>query len=236
MREALAESLESKFKLVRTQATSNMVAFDPSGRIRKYDTVEDILRDFFEIRLLTYQRRKNHQVAELERRYNIFFNKARFVHMIIKNELIFSGKKRGILILELREKGFQSIPKLKKGREANIVAKRARESGEDPAEAVDDFSSDFDYLLSMPIWSLTYEKYLKLLKRRDDVMTKIDTLSELHIRELYMKELEEFESTWDEMDQIIQSMLDEQYSCATCKRDAHARQKDKASIDNETGS
>jgi DNA topoisomerase II len=32
--------------------------FDPSGRIKKYDTAEDILREFFALRLVFYQKRK----------------------------------------------------------------------------------------------------------------------------------------------------------------------------------
>ncbi|EPY54117.1 DNA topoisomerase II [Schizosaccharomyces cryophilus OY26] len=213
MREAQAESLESKFKIVRSQATSNMMAFDPSGRIKKYETVEEILRDFYEIRLRTYQRRKELLVADLERRFDIFSNQARFVHMIIENELVVSKKKRSVLVTELREKGFQPISKPNKGREADMEAERARENGEDSPEALEDSSSDFNYLLSMAIWSLTYEKYLELLKKRDNVMAELDALIKLTPKDLYLQDLEEFEFTWDKvMEEINQSMLDDEES------------------------
>ncbi|WBW72278.1 DNA topoisomerase II [Schizosaccharomyces osmophilus] len=210
MREAVAESLEAKFKIVRSQATSNMMAFDPSGRIKKYESVEDILTDFFEVRLRTYQRRKELLVAELERRFDMFSNQARFVHMIIENELVVSKKKKNILVAELREKGFQPISKPKKGREADMEAERAQLRGEDPVEEQDS-SSDFNYLLSMAIWSLTYEKYLELLKKRDDVMTELDTLIKLTPKDLYLQDLEEFEYTWDNvMDEMNRSMLEDE--------------------------
>ena len=55
---ALEEGLEEKFKLSKTIATSNLVAFDAEGRITKYATVEDILKEFFNVRLKFYEKRK----------------------------------------------------------------------------------------------------------------------------------------------------------------------------------
>lgn len=50
--------LNKKFKLESSISTSNMVLFDPEGRIKKYDTTEEILADFYQLRLKTYQERK----------------------------------------------------------------------------------------------------------------------------------------------------------------------------------
>lgn len=55
---ALKEGLEEKFKLSKTLATTNLVAFDPEGRITKYATVEDILKEFYGVRMKFYGRRK----------------------------------------------------------------------------------------------------------------------------------------------------------------------------------
>ncbi|WBW74301.1 DNA topoisomerase II [Schizosaccharomyces osmophilus] len=221
MREALAESLESKFRLVRIQTISNMVALDSSGRIKKYDSVEEILYEFLRVRLETYQRRKGYLIAELESRYNVLFNKARFIQMITGNELMIWQKKRSTLIVELREKGFQSISKSdsKKNREAKKVVKRAREDGKDPIESLEDFSSGFDYLLSMPTWSFTYEKYSGLLKRRDDIEREIESLKNLDIKELYLKELEEFECAWNKMDELNhKNSLGDFCPCKKCRQ------------------
>lgn len=58
MNAALEEGLEERFKLNKTIATSNLVAFDVNGRIRKYDKVEDILEEFYQHRLKMYTERK----------------------------------------------------------------------------------------------------------------------------------------------------------------------------------
>jgi DNA topoisomerase-2 len=51
--------LEKKFKLETSVSLTNMVLFDSAGRLKKYDTVDDILTDFFELRLDHYQKRKD---------------------------------------------------------------------------------------------------------------------------------------------------------------------------------
>ena len=58
VKKALEEGLEERFKLSRTIATSNLVAFDPEGRITKYANVEDIMKEFFNVRIKFYEKRK----------------------------------------------------------------------------------------------------------------------------------------------------------------------------------
>ncbi len=58
MRLAEAEGLEKKFKLSMSLSTANLVCFDPEGRIKKYTSVEEILEEFYDLRLRYYQKRK----------------------------------------------------------------------------------------------------------------------------------------------------------------------------------
>ena len=58
MKKVLEEGLEEKFKLTKTISTSNMVAFDTEGRITKYESPEDILKEFYAVRIRFYERRK----------------------------------------------------------------------------------------------------------------------------------------------------------------------------------
>jgi DNA topoisomerase-2 len=58
MAAAEKEGLEVKFKLVSQIATSNLVCFDRQGRIRKYVSVNDILKEFCDVRKEFYQKRK----------------------------------------------------------------------------------------------------------------------------------------------------------------------------------
>lgn len=58
MQAALNEGLEEKFKLTKSIATTNLVAFDAEGRMTKYATVEDIMKDFYNLRIKFYEKRK----------------------------------------------------------------------------------------------------------------------------------------------------------------------------------
>lgn len=58
MKAALEKGLEEQFKLSKSMATSNMVAFDSHGRIHKYASVLDIMEEFYHVRLRFYEQRK----------------------------------------------------------------------------------------------------------------------------------------------------------------------------------
>lgn len=50
----LQEGIEERFKLNKTIATSNLVAFNAAGQIKKYEKVEHILEEYYEHRLAMY--------------------------------------------------------------------------------------------------------------------------------------------------------------------------------------
>jgi DNA topoisomerase-2 len=58
MKGALEEGLLERFKLQKQVPTSNLVAFDSRGMIRKYEKVEDILEEFYVFRMKMYDERK----------------------------------------------------------------------------------------------------------------------------------------------------------------------------------
>jgi DNA topoisomerase-2 len=54
----MEDTLAERFKLNKQVATSNLVAFDTRGQIRKYEKVEDILEEYYNFRLAMYTERK----------------------------------------------------------------------------------------------------------------------------------------------------------------------------------
>ncbi|KAJ6157931.1 DNA topoisomerase II eukaryotic-type [Penicillium chermesinum] len=195
MKTALSEGLEEKFKLSKTIATTNLVAFDAEGRITKYATVDDILKDFYTVRLKYYERRKQHQLSELQRELEKLTNQARFILMIVEGQLVISKKKKAILITELREKGFKSFPKVaeavKMGEDEPFL-----EEGEQEDKEIEKMSNGYDYLLGMPIWSLTLERVERLRRQIGDRETEIDALIKLSKEEIWTKDLDDFINEW----------------------------------------
>ena len=61
--EAHAKGLVTFFKLQTKMSTSNMMLFGADGLIKKYNSPEHILREFFDIRLEFYQKRRMQLLA-----------------------------------------------------------------------------------------------------------------------------------------------------------------------------
>eukprot|EP00976_Prorocentrum_cordatum_P026643 541684-Prorocentrum_minimum.AAC.5 len=66
MQEALKEGLHKKFKLTTTMGLSNMHLFNTGGVVTKYDSVEQILDEFYEVRLDAYDRRRAALIKQAE--------------------------------------------------------------------------------------------------------------------------------------------------------------------------
>ncbi|KAI0870975.1 DNA topoisomerase [Hypoxylon argillaceum] len=195
MNQALEEGLLEKFKLVKQVATSNLVAFDTTGRIRKYDKVEDILEEFYLYRLEMYMKRKAHWLGVHHSDYRKLKNQARFIQEIMDQKLVVSRKKKTVIIEELRERKYEAFVK-------NSEAKTKSEDDEDDAEnaeenVVDDDSRGYDYLLSMPIWSFTQERLDRLKEQILKKKAEHDELQALSEKDLWCKDLEDFEETWE---------------------------------------
>jgi len=58
LEKAEQQGLLEFFKLVAKLNLSNMMCFDGDGKIKKYNSAEDVLEDFYPIRLAYYQKRK----------------------------------------------------------------------------------------------------------------------------------------------------------------------------------
>lgn len=147
---ALEKGLEETFKLSKTMATSNLVAFDGQGRIHKYATVLDIMEEFYHIRLKMYQRRKEYLLNEMSKELEKLSNQARFIKMIVDGKLVVSKKKKAVLVAELREKGFKAIPKILDARKQGEFEPLVDEDevAEDAADSQNSVH-DYDYLLGV---------------------------------------------------------------------------------------
>lgn len=157
-----------------------MIAFDTNGKIHKYESPEQMLEEFYPLRLQYYQKRKvclasavmaciddnqDHVSNELSNELDKLNNQARFVKMIVDKELVVSNRKKADIVAELRRKDFKSFPKVAQAKEAGETAEVVEEEPEVPT-LNNESNSDFDYLLGMAIWNLTKEKVRMLIHSR----------------------------------------------------------------------
>ncbi|KAL2060876.1 hypothetical protein VTL71DRAFT_8928 [Oculimacula yallundae] len=196
MKSALADGLSERFKLNKTIATSNLVAFDHNGQIRKYEKVEDILEEYYGYRLALYTKRKAYWLAQINIAYRKLQNQAKFVMEIIDNKLVVSKKKKPVLVAELRKRGYEAFPKLKDAQKAGETDDVV-ENDEEVSVDEDTGARDFDYLLGLPIWSLTQERVDKLKSQMIAKKEEHDAMEKLSEKDLWCKDLDEFVEEWE---------------------------------------
>jgi len=193
---AVKEGLEKKFKLTSSITTSNMHLFDKKGSIKKYDNPEDILASFFRLRIKMYGKRKEHLVKKLGSEWRKLDNRVRFITMILDGDLVISKKKKKALLGELKKLGFEQFTKEKKAQAAGDTAEEEVEEEEDDEEQ-EVATGAYDYLLGMPMWSLTHEKVEALENEASIKREELDRIEGMSLEEMYVEDLDELEETYD---------------------------------------
>ena len=87
-------SVVKDFKMQKTFHTSNMHLFHPTKGIHKYESPEDILSDFVDIRIEAYRKRKAHMIEVLEQKMKKNTNMSKFVDMVINDKLVVFKRKK----------------------------------------------------------------------------------------------------------------------------------------------
>jgi len=95
-------------KLRKTIRVTNMHLLHPVHGIKKYASPLEIIKDFADVRVECYQRRKAYMLGELHARATLNENKARFISDVVSGRLVVFRRKRQELIREISD-SFASI-------------------------------------------------------------------------------------------------------------------------------
>jgi DNA topoisomerase-2 len=168
-RTALKELIESN-KLesvlhINSSETENVVTLDENGRLLQFDKAEDIVPYFCDYRLTWYDKRKKYLIGVLEKELMVLTNKARFVKSIIDKKLKVN----------------------------NVPKKEICDWLE--ANKFDKVSNSFDYLINMPIYSLTKERYAELIKERDSKKVELEEMRKKVPSDMYLDDLKSLKKT-----------------------------------------
>jgi DNA topoisomerase-2 len=164
-------SIES-LKLHSYLYTSNMVLFDEENRIKKYDSVYEILNRFCVVRYKYYRLRKEYQLRQLGIELKMLQNKERFITEVIEETLDIMRKKESVIIQTLKDHSYDEDLK--------------RENG------------GYEYLLGMQVRSFTEEKVNILRAEIQSITDKINTLRNTTVKQLWINDLEEFRVKYNE--------------------------------------
>ncbi|RKP15252.1 DNA topoisomerase [Piptocephalis cylindrospora] len=195
--------LEKSFDLTSNLTTGNMVCFDRNGKLRKYRSAEEILEDFYPLRLEYYGKRKAAMERVLEEEWEELSAKARFILEVVSELLVLNRRRKADIVQDLRKRGYLAIPPGGRGKRRRGELDQAedqpeaQEGGEEGEEGEKNVSRDYDYLLSMPLHSLTTERVARLERERDAKGLDLDHLRAKSPEDLWEIDLAAFLEEWD---------------------------------------
>ena len=99
---------------------------------------------------------------------------------------------------KIRQKGKDEIEVLPKPEEEAEEDEGEEEEADKPPLP----AKEYDYLLTMPLWSLTYEKVNELLKQKDDKTKEFELLSSTTTKDMWFHDMEEFLRVLDETEAL----------------------------------
>ena len=155
-------NLEKELKLLKKFSTNNMYLFNENLILTKFADPNEILKYFFKLRLEFFQKRKEHLISTLSSELLILESKMRFIKMYINGSLDINRKSNNVII-ELLEK--------------NKFIKQ---------------ENTFDYLLRIPIGSLSLEKINQFQTQVDNKKTELEFYKSKTKENLYNLDLENF--------------------------------------------
>lgn len=92
------EGIEKKFKLASSISANNYVLFNYEGQIRRYLNEEEILKEFYVLRIALYERRKEYMLSRLRKEVETLSNKVRFILGVISEEIKVNRVKRRVIV------------------------------------------------------------------------------------------------------------------------------------------
>jgi DNA topoisomerase-2 len=133
-----------------------------NNNIITFNTIFEALDYFIEFRLIKYQERKDQVLTKIKSDISVMTSKAFFIMSVIKGDIEVNNKKKEAIISQLE--------------------------GIDKINTVD---STYDYLLRLPIYSLTNEKFTELKSEIQSKKDEYNKLSDTSVIDIWITELDE---------------------------------------------
>jgi DNA topoisomerase-2 len=154
-----ADKLLVELKLVQSISSSNMYAFDEHGSLKKYQSAEELMREWCAWRLVKYEVRRTHLIETLEQRALVARNKSRFVKAVATQKLVLGSMEESALCELFRSKAFAEV------------------------------EGNFDYLLNMGARSFTSDRAAALQATAEAAEAEAQRMRETTAQELWREDL-----------------------------------------------
>ena len=154
---------ENLLKMNKSMTSSNMTLFNRNNVIKRYKSISGIIAEWRFIRRNLYVKRIHFQLEEAKKQLMVISNKYRFIKEIVDETLVVSKRPKTDIENDLSTR-------------------------QPPYDKLD---GNYNYLLNMPIHSLTKEKLEELANEKKKVEERIEYLSTVKIETIWKRELQE---------------------------------------------
>ena len=218
--------LEKSLGLYTTQSTTNMNMFDANEKLKKYSSAEEIIDDYYGIRLEYYEKRKQHIINTLKRELLVLSNRARYITEILDDTIDLRRKTNKMLMALLKERGYDLYT-------TGASEDNASNSGSTGSGETDD-ENGYKYLLKLPMDSVSEENVARLLTEKTKKEKELSELGSKSPEQLWKNDLEELETEYTKF--VQRTALTEVASSATGGTSLKSKLKSKSSTGGTGGS
>jgi DNA topoisomerase-2 len=153
--------------------------------IVKYDTIGDILEQFFVHRLVAYEKRRQHQITTLKDQIEELQAKRDFINAIVEEKLNIMNQEDSDILGDLQELGLP--PRSDRSNPGSLGA--------------------YEYLLRMRVDRLKKQSVLDAEKELQIASLELKRMESILASELWQTELDEFMDSWSSTEKYMHAIL-----------------------------
>ena len=148
-------------KLLKLEEASTEIfsTLDENGKLKIFETTSEIIEYFVNFRLEFYNKRKAFMLSKMNKDLKLLSNRGRFIKAILDEKLKINNVSKSVIIEGIIEMNLEKI------------------------------DDSYDYLLRMPIYSLTKELFEKLKVDFTNKKVEIKKLEETDPKDMYLDDL-----------------------------------------------
>ena len=158
--------IEKILKLTTTVSTTNMHMFNKECKLHKYINVQEIIEDFYDVRLEIYNKRKQNLISHMENKLIKLSNRAKYIVDTLNNKIDLRRKTANDVTCLLTEMNFTLI------------------------------DGDYKYLIKMPMDSVTQENVDNIIKEKENTENELNKIRNTTLHAMWLLELNQLEKEY----------------------------------------
>ena len=166
------DGIEKLLKLYSIHSTNNMHLFNNKEQLTKYDTVNDIIKEYYYVRLDYYRKRREFLLEKINQELLEMTNLAKYIQYTLDDKIV------------LKRKTNQEINKLLEDMSFNKILDKT--SGK----------LSYNYLIKKPMDIVSDENVEKIIKEKTLKEKELNILKSRKVEDIWLEELDDLKTTY----------------------------------------